>query len=92
MIAIQVSLYPIEQKDINKGLEIFWRTLKENSINYRITPLSTITWDEDEDRLYNAIFKAYREARKQGPAVMVTTLTTGKAQRIEKLLEFNKNS
>jgi uncharacterized protein YqgV (UPF0045/DUF77 family) len=86
MIAIQVSLYPLEQKDINKGLEIFWETLKENSINYRITPLSTITWDEDEDRLYNTVFKAYREARKEGPAVMVTTLTTGKPDRIKELL------
>jgi len=89
MIAIQVSLYPIKQEDINKGLNLFWQTLKENSINYRITPLSTITWDEDEERLYNTIFKAYIEARKEGPAVMITTLTTGKPGRIKELLDYN---
>jgi len=84
MIAIQVSLYPLEQADINKGLDLFWRALRDHKINYRIT----ITWDEDEERLYNTIFKAYREVRKAGPAVMVTTLTTGKPDRIKELLDY----
>ncbi len=88
MIAIQISLYPLEQKDIKKSLDVFWGILKENNINHRITPLSTITWDDDEDRLYNNIFKAYREARKAGPAVMVSTVTTGDKDRIDELLGF----
>jgi len=88
MIAIQISLYPLEQDDIKKPLDVFWNILKENNINYRITPLSTITWDDDEDRLYNIIFKAYRKARKAGPAVMVSTVTTGNKDRIDELLGF----
>jgi uncharacterized protein YqgV (UPF0045/DUF77 family) len=88
MIAMQVSLYPLQQEDINKGLDIFWEVLRDNKVNYRITPLSTITWDKDEERLYNAIFKAYRKAREAGPAVMVTTVTTGEADRIEELLDY----
>ncbi len=88
MIAIQISFYPLEQDDIKKSLDIFWGILKENNINYRITPLSTITWDDDEDKLYNIIFKAYREARKAGPAVMVSTITTGDKDRIDELLGF----
>ena len=36
MIAIQVSLYPLEQEDINKSLEVFWEVLRENNIDYRI--------------------------------------------------------
>jgi len=89
MIAIQVSLYPLEQEDIRRPLDIFWDVLKDNDIDYRITPLSTITWGEDEEGLYSIIFKAYKEARKLGPAVMVSTVTTGGKERIEALLEFN---
>ena len=88
MIAIQVSLYPVGQKDFKKPLNTFWEVLKEKDINHKITPLSTITWDDDEDRLYNIIFEAYRRARKAGPVVMVTTVTTGDKDNINELLSF----
>ncbi len=88
MIVIQVSLYPVGQVDFTGPLNAFWEVLKEKNINYKITPLSTITWDEDEDRLYNTIFEAYRKAREAGTAVMVTTVTTGDKDRIDELLNF----
>ncbi len=88
MIAIQVSLYPVGQVDFIKPLNTFWKTLKDKNINHKITPLSTITWDEDEDMLYNAIFEAYRKAREAGPAVMVTTVTIGDSENIDELLSF----
>ena len=88
MIAIQVSLYPVGQVDFIKPLNAFWKVLKEKNINHKITPLSTITWDKDEDRLYDTIFEAYRKAREAGPAVMVTTVTTGDKDHIDELLSF----
>ena len=88
MIAIQVSLYPVGQEDFLKPLNTFWKALKDKNINHNITPLSTITWGEDEDMLYSAIFEAYKKARKTGPAVMVTTVTTGDKNRIDELLNF----
>ncbi len=88
MLALQVSLYPIAQENIEKALEVFWNFLKKENINYKVSPLSTITWDEDEKKLYDTIYKAYREARKSGPAVMVTTLASGNKQEIGKLLDF----
>ena len=88
MIAMQVSFYPIGEKDIEKTLNVFWEVLKDENINYKITPLSTITWDTNEEKLYNTIYKAYTKARKNGPAVMVTTLTTGDKDEINKLLNF----
>lgn len=88
MIAIQVSLYPVGLVDFIKPLNTFWKTLKDRNINHQITPLSTITWDEDEDMLYNAIFEAYRMAREAGPVVMVTTVTTGDKEKIDELLSF----
>jgi len=88
MIAIQVSLYPIGKKDIKKSLDDFWNILKEENINYKVTPLSTITWSDDEDKLYQAIYKAYKKARKISPAVMVMTLTTGDNEQIGKLLDY----
>jgi uncharacterized protein YqgV (UPF0045/DUF77 family) len=88
MIAIQVSLYPIGEKNIDIPLNAFWDILKKEKINYKITPLSTITWDNNEDKLYKAIYKAYKEARKICHAVMITTLTTGEDKDIDKLLQF----
>ncbi|MCJ7472492.1 MAG: hypothetical protein MUP02_06780 [Actinobacteria bacterium] len=88
MIAIQVSLYPVGQEDFLKPLNTFWKVLKDKNINHKITPLSTITWAEDEDMLYGTIFEAYKKAREEGPAVMVTTVTTGDRNRIDELLNF----
>ena len=88
MIAIQVSLYPVGEKDIKKSLDSFWNILKEENINHKITPLSTITWDDDEEKLYQAIYKAYKKAREISPAVMVTTLTTGDKKQIGELLDY----
>jgi uncharacterized protein YqgV (UPF0045/DUF77 family) len=88
MIAIQVSLYPVGREDFLEPLDVFWKVLKERKIKHKITPLSTITWDDDEDRLYKTIFEAYREARKLSPAVMVTTTTTGDEKQIGELLGF----
>ncbi|MBN2072787.1 MAG: hypothetical protein JW770_02440 [Actinobacteria bacterium] len=88
MIAIQVSLYPVGREDFLEPLNMFWKVLKDRKVNHKITPLSTITWDDDEDRLYSTIFEAYREARKISPAVMVTTTTTGNEEQIKELLSF----
>lgn len=90
MIAIQVSFYPIGEKDIKKPLDTFWKVLKDENINYKITPLSTTAWGDSEEKLYNTIYKAYKKARENGPAVMVTTLTTGKKSEINELLSFLK--
>jgi len=88
MIALQVSLYPVGQKEIKRALDAFWESLSEQNVKYKITPLSTIAWSEDEELLYQSVFKAYHEARKSGHAVMVTTLTTGNQQEIGELLDF----
>jgi uncharacterized protein YqgV (UPF0045/DUF77 family) len=90
MIAIQVSLYPIGEKDIDEKLNIFWEALKAENINFKITPLSTITWSVEEEKLYNSVFKAYKKVRKICPAVMVSTITTGDESDIENLLKFLK--
>jgi uncharacterized protein YqgV (UPF0045/DUF77 family) len=88
MIAIQVSLYPIGEKDIDEKLNIFWNTLKDEKINFKITPLSTITWSTQEEKLYKTIFKAYKKVRKICPAVMVSTTATGNEAEINRLLNF----
>lgn len=88
MIAIQVSLYPLQQADIEIALEEFWKVLKKEKIDHRITPLSTVIWNEDEEYLYNIILKAYKKARKKGPAVMVQTLITAEKKRVSELLNY----
>ena len=88
MIAIQVSLYPLGEKDIESKLKVFWAVLKNEGIDFKIMPLSTIVWSDNEDRLYKIIFKAYKKVRKTCSAVMVTTTTTGNELEIKQLLNF----
>ena len=88
MIAIQVSIYPIREEDIESKLNIFWSTLKEENINFKVTPLSTVAWSEDEDRLYSVILKAYKKVKETSQAVMVSTITTGTDKEIKQLLSF----
>ncbi|MCL5070008.1 MAG: hypothetical protein M1308_03810, partial [Actinobacteria bacterium] len=83
-----VSLYPIGEKDIESKLKVFWDILKDENIDFKIMPLSTIAWSDDEDRLFGIIFKAYKKVRETSRAVMVTTTTTGNDQEIGKLLNF----
>lgn len=88
MIAMQISLYPLGNKDIVPYLESFWDILKKDGIDYKVTPLSTIVYGDDEDRLYAEVLKAYRSVRKKSRAVMVTTLTSGTDKEIKELLKF----
>ena len=88
MIAVQVSLYPLQQADIDQALEEFWKVLKQENIEHRITPLSTLIWSEDEQHLYNTIFAAYKKARGKGPAVLVQTLITAEKKRVDELLGY----
>lgn len=93
MIAVQVSLYPLETDKIEKNLKIFWKELEKQKIKYKITPLSTIVWTEEETGsaetdIYLAVFNAYKKVRITCRAVMVTTTTTGSRTEINKLLEF----
>ena len=88
MIVIQVSLYPLGEKDIESKLNVFWDTLKSENIDFKITPLSTTAWSDDEDKLYSVVFKAYNKVRETSQAGMVTTITTGTDKEIKQLLNF----
>ena len=88
MIAIQVSLYPIGEKDVESKLKVFWDILKNENIDFKIMPLSTIAWSDNEDKLYNIIFMAYKKVRETSRSVMVTTITTGNELEIKQLLNF----
>ena len=88
MIAVQISLYPVRQQNIDEALDAFWASLGRQMVKYKINPLSTVAWSQDEDQLYQSIFKAYQAARKHGNAVMVTTLTTGTEKEASELLKF----
>jgi uncharacterized protein YqgV (UPF0045/DUF77 family) len=88
MILIQISLYPLAQQDISQPLNEFWDILKKNNINFKICPLSTIVWHEDEDWLNEKIFSAYKSIRKNYKVVMVTTVTTGSREEMANLVAF----
>jgi uncharacterized protein YqgV (UPF0045/DUF77 family) len=88
MIAMQVSLYPLGENDIKERLDIFWNLLKKENINFKVSPLSTIAWSDDEDKLFNTVYSAYKEVRKTGKVVMVSTTTAGTEEEIKILLNY----
>ncbi len=89
MIIIQVSLYPLGEKDIESRLNIFWDFLRNKNIDFKVTPLSTIIWAEDEGNLFDLVFKAYKKAREKGNTVMITTVATGTNKEINRLLNYH---
>ena len=85
---MQINIYPLGEKDIGAKLNIFWDFLRNEKINFKVTALSTIAWSDDEDRLYDIVFQAYKKVRKTGNAIMITTTTTGNEQEIKQLLNY----
>ena len=85
---MQISIYPLGEKDIAGKLNIFWDFLRNEKVDFKVTALSTIAWADDEDKLYNIVFQAYKEVRKKSNAAMVTTTTTGNEQEIKQLLNY----
>ena len=88
MITMQINIYPLGEKDIGAKLNIFWDFLRSEKINFKVTALSTIAWSDDEDKLYDIVFQAYKKVRKTGNAIMITTTTTGNEQEIKQLLNY----
>ena len=88
MIIMQISIYPLGKKDIADKLNIFWDFLRNEKVNFKITALSTIAWSDDEDKLYDLVWQAYKKVRKTVNAVMVTTTTTGNEKKIKQLLDY----
>jgi len=85
---MQINIYPLGEKDIGAKLNIFWDFLRNEKINFKVTALSTIAWSDDEDKLYDIVFQAYKKVRKTGNAIMITTTTTGNEQEIKQLLNY----
>lgn len=90
MILMQVSLYPLGLNDLSIPLNEFWDMLKKNDINFKICPLSTAVWHEDEEWLNTKIFALYKNIREKSKVVMVTTITTGSSKDISELIAFLK--
>jgi len=88
MITMQISIYPLGEQDLASKLNIFWDFLRNEKINFKVTALSTIAWAEDEDKLNDAVFKAYKEVRKTSKAIMFSTTTTGNEHEIKQLLNY----
>lgn len=98
MIIIQVSLYPTGTAHIEELVQIFWDELKNQNIEFKVTPMSTViiyppinnkdNAEIDEEKALMSVFKAYKKARLKGKAVIVLTLTTGTKEELKKTLEF----
>ena len=85
---MQINIYPLGEKDMGAKLNIFWDFLRNEKINFKVTALSTIAWSDDEDKLYDIVFQAYKKVRKTCNAIMITTTTTGNEQEIKQLLNY----
>lgn len=86
MMMAQVSLYPLAQEDLNPAIEEVWKTFKERGLQYRVTPMSTCVWAEEDRQVFSALEEAFARARAHGSAIMVMTVTSG--EKVKALLEY----
>jgi len=74
MIGIQVSIYPLREKEISPALNKFWEKLKESELKFEVNSFATIIWGE-EDRIFDFLKDVWKEVTKDRSVVMVVTLS-----------------
>ena len=73
-IMAQVSLYPLGEADLSPAIDAAIRELERHGVEYKTGEMSTVMWGDDE-KLFEAIRDAFREAASMGSAVMTITVS-----------------
>ncbi len=73
-IGAQISLYPLGQPDLVPAIQEVWDALSEAGLRYEPGLMSTLAFGED-GVILDALKEGFRRATRQGPAVLVVTLT-----------------
>lgn len=87
-VTFQASLYPISQNDFRQPINGFIGNLKADRLKVEVHETSTIGTG-DVDKAFDALKRAYINACKSGPTVMVLTLVNEHPSEKE-LKELNK--
>jgi uncharacterized protein YqgV (UPF0045/DUF77 family) len=74
VISLQISLYPLRQKEIAPPIREVVRVLHEHGLTVRIGEMSTLAWGE-ESPLFAALQEAFHRAAEQGDTVMAVTIS-----------------
>lgn len=73
-VSAQVSLYPLGQENLSPAIAEIWKAFDAHGLEYTSSPMSTVTWGDDDDVLH-ALKDGFRRAAEFGPAVMIITFT-----------------
>ncbi len=73
-ISAQISLYPLKQKSISPALEVAWRIIEENLLDYQKEEMSTVVRVAAEV-VFPALQKVFLRAAEKGPLSMVVTFS-----------------
>jgi uncharacterized protein YqgV (UPF0045/DUF77 family) len=73
-ISAQVSLYPLGQDDLSPAIDAVTQTFARHGIERQTGAMSTLVWGDDE-KVFPALFDAFRGAAAKGHAVMVITVS-----------------
>ncbi|MEO0202135.1 MAG: hypothetical protein ABIL37_00220 [candidate division WOR-3 bacterium] len=67
MTKAQVSLYVFNYDgDRGEVIREFWKIMKSYDLSFKANAFSTIIWSEDENKLFEAIFQAFKQLKKYG--------------------------
>jgi uncharacterized protein YqgV (UPF0045/DUF77 family) len=73
-ITAQVSLYPLGEADLSPAIDAAVGEFKRHGVEYKTGEMSTVLWGDDE-KLFEALRDAFREAASRGSAVMTITVS-----------------
>ena len=73
-IFAQISLYPLKQQSISPALEVAWRIIEENRLDYQKGEMSTVVRGASEV-VSPALQKVFLRAAEKGPLSMVVTFS-----------------
>ena len=73
-ISAQVSLYPLNQKELKTSIDKALRIFIESNLNVTPGPMST-TLSGDEEKIFSALKEVFHNAASDGQVVMVATFS-----------------
>ena len=73
-ITAQVSLYPLGEADLSPAIDAAVGAFARHGVESRTGEMSTVLWGDDE-KLFEALRDAFREAASRGSAVMTITVS-----------------
>jgi uncharacterized protein YqgV (UPF0045/DUF77 family) len=73
-VAAHMSVYPLRQEEVTPGIGAALDALADNGVQHQTGVMGTVLWGDDE-KVFKALFDAFRNAADVGKTTMVVTIS-----------------